>query len=300
MKGDCLRQKVNTLISKCNKIQHKNTNLKSQILHQLNSVSPKKVKLEKLKDKLRTQTEKVENDRETLEMLQILISKHKNRLNKLFCELENQKFPEHPGQKDLLGEVEKLRKKRIREASWVLENNPYFPDYSISLLFSKEKVISFSQIVQEESGTKSIDRPNFIITFKTGRASLLSQEHQDAILHSLNSVCMFQCYVSYILNSELPFPLEFKTKYFQVEDVSGNKHPLDLESLESGLVFLYLNMYYLQQQAGVETSKLRGLFDVPAFAQSPFLGRWFSLPSLPVENQKKYSSSDEEWEILED
>lgn len=63
--------------------------------------------------------------------------------------------------------LEKIRKDQIKQASWVFENNLYFPDYCISDMLKMEKCISYSQIIQDEHENLSIDKPNFTICLKS-------------------------------------------------------------------------------------------------------------------------------------
>lgn len=45
-------------------------------------------------------------------------------------------------------------------------------------------------------------------------------------------------------------------------------------------------------------TKLRGIFDVDAIALSPFVGKWTTIPSLPVEASVIVEEEDDEWELM--
>ncbi|CAG9326118.1 unnamed protein product [Blepharisma stoltei] len=123
-------------------------------------------------------------------------------------------------------------------------------------------------------------------------------------------MCYFINFSSFILNMDMPFPLSFNKSYFTIKDHSGNIHHLDVNdtfACETALIYLYQDLRYMQQHAGVDLNLLKGVFDVKSLANSPFLGRWFSIPSLPMNKVlppkielklESQSESEDEWEVL--
>lgn len=178
-------------------------------------------------------------------------------------------------------EVEKIRKTHIKTAADVFENNSYFPEYCISEMFQMERCIGFSQIFQDEGETKTVDKTNFIISLKSNCylamiTPYMSDEHLHAIIFSINSICLFVNFSSFILNMDLPFQLTFNNTYFLIEDHSGNVHHLNIHdpfSCETALIYLLQDLKYMQQHAGVDLKLLKGVFDIPILVNSPFLGR---------------------------
>ena len=63
--------------------------------------------------------------------------------------------------------LEKLRRSLIEKTVEIYERNIYFPEFCISEMLVLEKVLRHSQIIQDKDGTTSVDKPNFIISFKS-------------------------------------------------------------------------------------------------------------------------------------
>lgn len=180
-----------------------------------------------------------------------------------------------------------------------LEINPYFPDYSIGELFNIDKCIKYVQIFKDQDEIKAVDKPSYVISFKSKIhsaqiGSQLTDEHRHALVHSVNILGHFLCYASQLLNIHLPFPLSFNLHHFEIIDLQGNKHSLNIDdtyNYETALVFLYQDMKYLSQTSGVDFNNVRGLFDVMSLVRSPYVGGCVSEPSDPPLKSGLRSSS---------
>ena len=177
-------------------------------------------------------------------------------------------------------------------------------------MFKMEKCISYSQIIQDPKETLSIDKPNFIICLKSKLyldmiVNYQSDEHNQAVNFSISQIAFFINAVSFILNFELPYQLNYKFLHFIVRDFFRTKLSLNIlepYECENALIYLYENLRVLQQHSGADFSKISGVFDIQNFVNSPFLGRYFDIPSLPEKKsiKKESSESDEDWEVLDD
>jgi hypothetical protein len=136
--------------------------------------------------------------------------------------------------------------------------------------------------------------------------SFQSDEHNQAVNFSISQIAMFVNTVSMILNFQLYFPMKYKYSYFQVKDFSGAKLCMNIfepYECENALIYLYENFRTLQQHSGVDFSKVKGVFDVRSLIESPFLGKFFEIPSIEVvanEVGKNKEDEVEDWEILDD
>ena len=133
------------------------------------------------------------------------------------------------------------------------------------------------------------------VTYNSARiGSQLTDEHLHALVHSVNILGHFLCYASSLLNISLPFPLYYNLRYFEIVDLQGNKHSLNIDdtyNYETALVFLYQDMKYLSQTSGVDFNNVRGLFDVMSLVNSPYVGRCVAIPSDPPLKSGLRSSS---------
>lgn len=133
-----------------------------------------------------------------------------------------------------------------------------------------------------------------------------SDEHNQAVNYSISQIAYFINTVSMILNFELPFALENKFSHFVISDFAGavlSLNILEPYEFENALIYLYEDFRILQQHSGVDFSQVKGIFDIKSLEESPFLGRYFDIPSLPLlENLRKISKVEEEddWELLDD
>lgn len=256
--------------------------------------------IEMLKDKVARKQARISENDELLTEFRYRVEQVKSRIAKyqeFLCETVR------PSEETGNNEVELLRRRKLKQVSWILENNRYFPAFSISELFQLEKCIRYSQIVQDEESTKSIDKPSYIVSLKTEISRFMTDEHRQAMGHSIGVLCLFIQLASKILNISLPCTLTFREDSYMISDLKDNEHRLsvdDMSSLENGLIFLYQDYSYFQQQAGVDLTQLAGLFDVNALVSSPFLGKRVTIPSLPLPTQKPthHSEDDEDWEFL--
>ncbi|CAG9326119.1 unnamed protein product [Blepharisma stoltei] len=142
--------------------------------------------LKRLKEKFDRNKENLEKIKAQIEILKWEFEEKRSFISTINTEEKNKENCEN-----LMLETEKKRKLHIKEAALIFENNPYFPDYCISELFQLERCIGFSQIFQDEGEMKSIDKTNFIISFKTIMTPYMTDEHLHAITHSINSICCF-------------------------------------------------------------------------------------------------------------
>jgi hypothetical protein len=208
-------------------------------------------------------------------------------------------------------ELEKIRKNLIKKAAEVFEYNLYFPDYCISDMFKLEKCMSYSQIIQDQKENVSIDKPNFIICLKSNiKLDMIvpyqSDEHNHAVNYSISQIAFFIITAAFILNFELPFPLKYNFTHFIIKDLSDNSLSLNIlepYECENALIYLYQNLRILQQHAGADFSRVNGIFDIQAFVSSPFLGRYFDIPSVPLpykKNKQKKVEENDDWELIED
>jgi hypothetical protein len=171
-----------------------------------------------------------------------------------------------------------------------------------------EKFLRHSQIIQDKDGHVSIDKPNFIISFKSKRkidmkVEYQSEEHNQALNYSIYQICFCINLISQILNFELPFPLKYKFSHFQVKDLSGNKLIIDVlhpYECENALIYVYEDLRILQQHSGVDFSNLRGVLDIPSLIKSQSTGKYLEEPSSTSDIQVKaeVESEDSDWELL--
>lgn len=138
--------------------------------------------------------------------------------------------------------------------------------------------------------------------------SYQSEEHNQAVNFSIAQIAFFLNAVSWVLNCELPFPMTYKRSHFQIKNWEGTKLALNIlepYECENALIYLYENLRVLQQHAGVDFSKIKGVFDIKGLVDALFLGRLTDIPSLPStiakeEVKKKPESEEEDWEILDE
>jgi len=213
--------------------------------------------------------------------------------------------------------LEKIRKGLIKKAVEIYERNVYFPEYCISEMFKQEKCLRYSQIIQDKDAHVSVDKPNFIICLKSKEnldmiVSYQSEEHNQAVNYSIAQISFCIKLIALILNFKLTFKLKYMFNYFQVKDFSGTRLAMNIYEpyeCENALIYLYENLKILQQQAGVDFKRLKGVFDLLSLSESEFTGQYFSVPScLPEaegvidskEEKKIDEEVEEEWDLLND
>lgn len=142
--------------------------------------------------------------------------------------------------------------------------------------------------------------------------SYQSEEHNQAVNFSIAQISFCIKLISKILNFKLPFKLKYMFDYFQVEDFSGAKLMMNIYNpyeCENALIYLYENLKILQQQAGVDFKRLKGVFDIGSLIESEHIGKYFSVPScLPEAETAKNSEnmpknaedSEDDWDLLND
>lgn len=144
--------------------------------------------------------------------------------------------------------------------------------------------------------------------------SYQSEEHNQAVNFSIAQISFCIKLISKILNFKLPFKLKYMFDYFQVEDFSGAKLTMNIYNpyeCENALIYLYENLKILQQQAGVDFKKLKGVFDIGSLCDSEHIGKYFSVPSsLPESDSdarkplqplsKNAEDSEDDWDLLND
>ena len=136
-----------------------------------------------------------------------------------------------------------------------------------------------------------------------------TDEHNQAVNYSISQIGFFINTVSMILNFELLFPLCYNYTHFIVSDLFGTKLALNITEpyeFENALIYLYENFRSLQQHSGVDFSRTKGIFDIKSLEESPFIGRFFDIPSVPISKEIKINeitgtnSDDDEWELIDD
>ena len=180
-------------------------------------------------------------------------------------------------------------------------------------MLKMERCIRYSQIIQDEEGSLSIDKPGCNICLKSTIyldmiVHYQSEEHNQAVNYSMSQIALFLNTVSMILNTELPFPLENKFTHFAVIDFAGVAISLNIYEpyeFENALIYLYENFRVLQQHSGVDFSKVSGIFDIKSLEESPYLGRYFDNPSMHLIEESRPQKIEEpveedDWELLDD
>lgn len=220
--------------------------------------------------------------------------------------------------KDQCAKLENIRKDLLKKAAKTFEINAYFPEYCISDMFKVEKCMRYSQIIKDDSENVSIDKPNFVISLRSKIyidmiISYQSDEHNQAVNYSISQIAFFINAAALILNFDLIFKLKYKYNYFVVKDFAGTQIAMNIlepYECENALIYLYENLRLLQQHSGVDFSKTQGIFDIYSLINSPFVGRYFDIPSCPDPIQKlnskaekiytKNEPDEDEWEFIED
>ena len=178
----------------------------------------------------------------------------------------------------LTKEVQVQRASLVRQVAAILQRNEYYPDWCIGEMFKLEKALQYNQIVQYEDSLQVVDTSSHTITLKHSvQEDGLSEEHREAIYHSLYQVCELLLQASKYLRVSLPFSLEYNRRNYRLEDHSGLKHAIDLRDMlacEAAMLYLYLDLRYVQQLEGVDLNRVKGLFDVKALLEVDSLGQW--------------------------